>query len=268
MALGQVKTCPTNYLCANACGLSENEAIEDARVEIAKNFQVKVKAKFTSIESTIGKLDEGEYSDYVSEEVNENIFGVETLESYLDADDYHCVLMGLNKSRFVTKIKSDIESLKTENEELIKSGLNLVMSKVRVNNSVIKKLDLYLATLTDKYRSNVKKHANPAKKEIKIKFYSRPKFSAVEKILMSELNKDNVYTGDSEPELKISIALLNEYLNVEGFIKRTMEINFIKNKINITKRYTQSGRSEEAIIEKVISELVDDIPDLFINLKI
>ncbi len=268
LAYGQVKSCPKNYLCAKACSLSEAEAIEDARVEIAKNFQVKVKAKFTSIESSIGKLDEGEYSDYVSEEVSENLFGVETVESFLDEESYHCVLMGLNKSRFLTKLKSDIGNLNSENEEIYKQGFYLGLSKIRANNSVIKKLDVYVAALTDTYKSNVKKFKLFDKKNIKITFYSQPKFSSVDKVLITEINKNNVFNSESKTELIISIALVREFLNVDGFIKRTLEINFKKNKINITKRYTQTGRSEKAIIEQVLKELIDDIPDVFLSLKI
>ncbi|MFG1500447.1 LPP20 family lipoprotein [Halobacteriovorax sp. XZX-3] len=267
-SFGQIKSCPKDFLCAKTCGLSEKEATEDARVEIAKNFQVKVKAKFTSIESSNGKLDEGEYSDFVSEEVSENLFGVEMIESFVDEDSYYCVLMGLNTKKFISKLRSDISDLKKENEELYNSGNNLVFSKIRANNSVIKKLELYMMTLVDKYKSNIKKYDSRSKKDITLHIYSQPKFEIVDKLLISELNKNNVFSGKSETRLNIAIALIDEFLNVDGFVKKTLEINFRKGKLNITKRYTQTGRSENAIIKQVVDELADDIPDIFVDLKI
>ncbi len=267
-SFGQIKSCPKDFLCAKTCGLSEKEATEDARVEIAKNFQVKVKAKFISIESSNGKLDEGEYSDFVSEEVSENLFGVEMIESFVDEESYYCVLMGLNTKKFMTKLKSDISGLKKENEDLYKTGYNLVLSKIRANNSVIKKLELYMMTLADNYKSKVKKYEARSKKEITLHVYSQPKFEIVDKLLISELNKNNVFSGKSEERLNIAIALIDEFLNVDGFVKKTLEINFNKKKLNITKRYTQTGRSEKAIIEEVVDELMDDLPDIFVDLKI
>ncbi|MFG1505499.1 hypothetical protein [Halobacteriovorax sp. ZH5_bin.2] len=267
-SFGQIKSCPKDFLCAKTCSLSEKEATEDARVEIAKNFQVKVKAKFISIESSNGKLDEGEYSDFVSEEVSENLFGVEMIESFVDEESYYCVLMGLNTKKFITKLKSDISELKKENEDLYKSGYNLVLSKIRANNSVIKKLELYMMTLADSYKSKVKKYEVRPKKEITLHVYSQPKFEVVDKLLISELNKNNVFSGKSGERLNIAIALIDEFLNVDGFVKKTLEINFNKKKLNITKRYTQTGRSEKAIIEEVVSELMDDLPDIFVDLKI
>lgn len=265
----QVKSCPADFLCAKACSLSEAEAVEDARVEIAKNFQVKVKAKFLSIESSDGKLDESQYSDYVSEEVSETLFGVETIESFVDEEDYHCVLLGLNKSRFRQKLKSDITNLKAENESIYKQGHNLSILKINANNNIIKKLDVYLAVLSDKYKSNVVQYKKRAKKEINIAIYSQPKFESIDKMLISELNKANVYdNNDIEKKLNIAIALKNEYLNVEGFVKRTLEVNFIYGKINMTKRYTQTGRTEQDIILDLQKELSDDLPDVFLELKI
>lgn len=268
-AFGQIKSCPKNFLCAKSCSLSDSEATEDARVEIAKNFQVEVKAKFTSIESTDGKLDESQYSDYVSEEVSETLFGVESIESFVDEEGYHCVLMGLNKTKFKEKLKSDISELKKENEDIYKTNYNLVLSKISANNSVIKKLDLFLATLSDKYSSNIVNYKKKEKKEINIALYSQQKFESIDKMLITELNKANVFDNDKvNQKLNIAIALKNEYLNVEGFVKRTLEVSFIHGKINITKRYTQTGRDEQAIILDLQKELSDDLPDVFLELKI
>ena len=176
--------------------------------------------------------------------------------------------MGLNKKKFSTKLRSDITSLNAESERLYKTGRNLIQSKIRVNNSIVKKLELYLATLNDNFKSQIKKFPKMKSKKVRIIFASQSKFSQVNKLLTTELNKSGVVDGQSSIILKIAISLRSEYLNVEGFIKRTLELQFINESVKITKRYTQTGRTEEAIVEQILKELSDDIPEIFINLQI
>ena len=223
--------CAANELCAVGTGASVKRAQADARNQMAKVFESKIKSSF---ETTFIDENDKSYSkvrDYISDESDVILQAVEVKETYDDektGDVY--ALAVLNKPTAARITKKDIEDLDEKMQALLKEDTPAAAVQLEKLYEERRSYNRRYAVLTghpmdevikyDQVYGNKKDRIGKRHIYLAVEGKANPAFDqAVRSVL-----KQNGYTfaasaSEETPKVLISIDEEEQYMKVKGFVK-------------------------------------------------
>jgi hypothetical protein len=280
--------CDKEYLCAVGVGATLPEALGDARSEVAKFFQNKIKSKTQVSSASEEKSNQlvmtgsaGSFDEWtnktISEETSEMISGLE-IRKQEQAGDQTYVLMTLDRSKTAALLKVKIEELDTEDFQLLELNSRFAYPKMMKNLILIEALnDRYTLVSSIPLKLKVKKENLQAKI-----FQLRPvnmALVATGKKLPARLNhllvdllsplKVVIVSRKLSPKytLRSEIVTEEQYLKVEGFKKLNVQfrLELLNSKSQVMGKMSalseQVARNSEQAIEKAIPEIKETLQD-------
>ncbi|MDD4975147.1 MAG: LPP20 family lipoprotein [Bacteriovorax sp.] len=280
--------CDKEYLCAVGVGATLPEALSDARSEVAKFFQNKIKSKTQVSSSSEEKSNQlganastGSFDEWtnktISEETSEMISGLE-IRKQEQAGDHTYVLLTLDRAKTATSLKEKIEELDTEDFQLLELNSRFAYPKMMKNLILIEALnDRYTLVSTIPLKIKVKKENLQAKifqlKPVKMALVATGKKlpAKLNHLLVDLLSplKVVIVSGKLAPKytLRSEIVTEEQYLKVEGFKKLNVQfrLELLNSKSQVMGKMSalseQVARNSDQAIEKAIPEIKETLQD-------
>lgn len=275
-------SCEREYLCAVGDGETEGLALSEARNEVAKFFQTKVKSKSqvsSSSEQSTASAADGKFDEWtsklISEETTEIITGLEVKrQEQVDGRTY--VLMGLERAKTAKLLKEKIDSLDIENSKAMELNSRFTYPRILKNLSLMdafrERYDLMSQTplILKVKKENILEKQNKLR-PLKIALVSKgkklpAKLSHTLIDLLSPL-KVVVVAKKTSPQYILQSELITEeqYFKVEGFKKLNviMRVELLNSKSAVMGKISalseQVARTNDQAIEKAIPELKESL---------
>ena len=270
--------CDHQYLCAVGDGETLADALSEARSEVAKFFQTKVKAKTQIANSTEQKSDNpslGSFDEWtnktVSEETSELISGLE-IKKQESIDGHSYVLMTLDRSKTAKMLKEKIDELDLEDSKLMELNSRFTYPKMMNNLMVIEAFsDRYNLLTNAPLKLLVKKETllsklnklSPLKMSLTTVGKKLPtKLSHTLIDLLSPL-KVVIVSQKQSPKYTVRSEVITEeqYFKVDGFKKLNvvLRLELISNKGQTMGKMSalseQVARTDEQAIENAIPDI-------------
>lgn len=276
--------CDKDYLCAVGDGETLADALSDARGEVAKFFQNKIKSKTqvsSSSEQKGTNASTGSFDEWtnktISEETSEMISGLE-IRKQEQVGGHTYVLMTLDRRKTALLLKDKIEELDTEDSQLLELNSRFTYPKMMKNLILIEALNERYTLLSEiplklkVKKENIQEKINklaPVKMTLVFSGKKLPnKLNHIIVDLLSSL-KVVIVTPKLSPKytLRSEIVTEEQYLKVEGFKKLNVQfrLELLNAKSQVMGKMSalseQVARNSEQAIEKAIPEIKEAIQD-------
>ena len=275
--------CTKSELCAVGTGASVKRAQADARNQIAKIFESKIKSSF---ETTFIDENDTSYSkvkDYISDESEVILESVEIKETYETPTDVYALAV-LNKPTAARITKQDIDDLDQKMAALLKEDTPAAAVQLEKLYEERRSYNRRYTVLTGHPMDEVvgydqvygNKKDRIGKRHIFLTVDGKPNASfdqAVRSVL-----KENGYTfaasaSEETPKVIISLEEEEQYLKVKGFVKYayhfTMKAPDKKGKMIdvLATTIEESGRNQQQAFKNALASLKDYIKENILNLN-
>lgn len=275
--------CSSNELCAVGTGATVKRAQADARNQIAKVFESKIKSSF---ETTFIDENDSTYSkvkDYISDESEVILEAVEVKETFEAPEDVYALAV-LNKPTAARVTKQDIDDLDQKMTALLKEDTPAAAVQLEKLYEERRSYNRRYTVLTghpmpervtyDQVYGNKKDRIG--KRHIFLKVDGKPN-TAFDQAVRSVL-KENGYTfaasaSEETPKVVISLEEEEQYIKVKGFVKYayhfTMKAPDKKGKMIdvLATTIEESGRNQQQAFKNALSSLKDYIKENILNLN-
>ena len=277
--------CASNELCAVGTGATVKRAQADARNQIAKIFESKIKSSF---ETTFIDENDTSYSkvkDYISDESEVILQSVEVKETYEDekSGDVYALAV-LNKPTAARITKQDIDNLDQKMLALMKEDtpaaavqLEKLYEERRTHNrryTVLTGHPMTEQVTYDQVYGN--KKTRIGKRHIFLTVDGKPN-AAFDQAVRSVL-KENGYTfaasaSEETPKVTISFEEEEQYIKVKGFVKYayhfTMRAPDKKDQMIdvLATTIEESGRSQQQAFKNALTSLKTYIQENILTLN-
>ncbi|MBO4520462.1 MAG: LPP20 family lipoprotein [Alphaproteobacteria bacterium] len=275
--------CSPNELCAVGTGASLKRAQADARNQIAKVFESKIKSSF---ETTFIDENDTSYSkvkDYISDESEVILESVEIKETYETPTDVYALAV-LNKPTAARITKQDIDDLDQKMTALLKEDTPAAAVQLEKLYEERRSYNRRYTVLTGHPMDEVvgydqvygNKKDRIGKRHIFLTVAGKPN-TAFDQAVRSVL-KENGYTfaasaSESTPKVVISFEEEEQYIKVKGFVKYayhfTMKAPDKKGQMIdvLATTIEESGRNQQQAFKNALSSLKDYIKENILNLN-
>jgi len=272
--------CEKELLCAVGEGDTQAEALNNARTEITKFFQVKINSKSqmsTSSEQKGALANTGTFDEWtnktISEETSEMINGLE-IRKQEQVGNQTYVLMVLDRSKSAKLLKDKIDELDTEDFQLFELNSRFTYPKILKNLALIEGLnDRYSLVSMMPIKLKVKKENIQGKinklMPIKMALVSGSKklpnkINHVISDLLANL-KVTIVSRKLSPKytLRSEIVIEEQYLKVEGFKKLNVQfrLELLNSKSQVLGKLSalseQVARNSDQAIEKSVPDITE-----------
>ncbi len=275
--------CTKSEMCAVGTGASVKRAQADARNQIAKIFESKIKSSF---ETTFIDENDTSYSkvkDYISDESEVILESVEIKETYETPTDVYALAV-LNKPTATRITKQDIDALDQKMQLLLKEDTPAAAVQLEKLYEERRGYNRRYTVLTghpmpeqvtyDQVYGNKKDRIG--KRHIFLTVDGKPNASfdqAVRSVL-----KENGYTfaasaSEETPKVTISFEEEEQYMKVKGFVKYayhfTMKAPDKKGKMIdvLATTIEESGRNQQQAFKNALTSLKTYIQENILNLN-
>lgn len=275
--------CSKSEMCAVGTGASVKRAQADARNQIAKIFETKIKSSF---ESTLTEDDEKSSTrvrDYVSDESDVILQSVEIKETYETPADVYALAV-MNKSVAAKITEQDIDALDRKMQAFLTDDSpaaavqleKLYEERRGVNQRHIVLTGRPVAEKITYEQVYGNKKDRIGKRHIFLTIDGKPNPSfdqAVRSVL-----KENGYTfaasaSEDTPKVTISFEEEEQYINIQGFVKyayhfkmkapdkkgRTIDV--------LATTIEESGRNRQQTFQNALASLKDYVKENILNLN-
>ena len=275
--------CMSNEMCAVGTGATVKRAQADARNQIAKVFESKIKSSF---ETTFIDENDSTYSkvkDYISDESEVILEAVEIKETYESPEDVYALAV-LNKPTAARVTKQDIDDLDKKMQALLKEDTPAAAVQLEKLYEERRGYNRRYTVLTGHPMDEVvgydqvygNKKDRIGKRHIFLTVDGKPNTSfdqAVRSVL-----KENGYTfaasaSESTPKVTISFEEEEQYIKVKGFVKYayhfTMRAPDKKGQMIdvLATTIEESGRNQQQAFKNALASLKDYIKENILNLN-
>ena len=268
--------CDKELLCAVGEGDTQAEALNNARTEITKFFQVKINSKSQMSMSSEQKgalANTGTFDEWtnktISEETSEMINGLEIRkQEQVGSQTY--VLMVLDRSKTAKLLKDKIDELDTEDFQLFELNSRFTFPKILKNlglndrYSLVSLMPIKLKIKRENIQGKINKLV-PIKMALVSGSKKLPnKINHVISDLLANL-KVTIVSSKVSPKytLRSEIIIEEQYLKVEGFKKLNVQfrLELVNSKSQVMGKLSalseQVARNNEQAIEKAVPDITE-----------
>lgn len=275
--------CASNEMCAVGTGATVKRAQADARNQIAKVFESKIKSSF---ETTFIDENDTSYSkvkDYISDESEVILQAVEIKETYETPEDVYALAV-LNKPTAARVTKQDIDDLDQKMTALLKEDSPAAAVQLEKLYEERRGYNRRYTVLTGHPLADVvgydqvygNKKDRIGKRHIYLTVDGKPD-TAFDQAVRSAL-KENGYTfaaseSEETPKVVISFAEEEQYMNIKGFVKYTyhftMKAPDKKGRMIdvLATTIEETGRNRNQTFKNALASLKDYIKENILNLN-
>lgn len=230
------ETCGPQEICIIGSGINRDEALKNARSEMAKFFETKVKVDST-VTSVSGDVFASEQlkewtTKSISEEADEILNGIEVKKEEQEKDHY-VILVSLSKIKTAMILSEKIKTLDQRNFSLLRRASRFLIPQINQNlilrNDLFTRYQLVSNSPIDKSFTDRDLQSFFEKlKVIKLEFNEDSSISYLLKKILGPLKivlvskKSNKH---EDSELKANLKFEEEYFKVEGFKKYSVILN-------------------------------------------
>lgn len=277
--------CSASELCAVGTGATVKRAQADARNQIAKIFESKIKSSFETMFVDENDSSYSKVTDYISDESEVILQAVEVKETYEDEKSGDVFALAvLNKPTAARLTKQDIDDLDGKMSALLKEDTPAAAVQLEKLYEERRGYNRRYTVLTGHPMDEVvgydqvygNKKDRIGKRHIFLKVDGKPN-TAFDQAVRSVL-KENGYTfaasaSEATPEVLISFEEEEQYINVKGFVKYayhfTMKAPDKKGKTIdvLATTIEESGRNRQQVFKNALSSLKDYIKENILNLN-